>query len=148
VLENDFVSSKGWVKPGQMYPFTLRVLNYGSTPLAGARVTLSDLQNGYTDANGEKGYVSDDQSHDLEGRALFWTDSGRIAKTTNDTGIPVYTRVGDVSFTTTASCGRFDYGNGAVSEGVPTQPPLTPPTQQQRQRLRPRPEVGPRSSCR
>ena len=54
----------------------------------------SDLQNGYTDADGEKGYVSDDQSHDLEGRPLFWTDAGRSDKTTSDTGIPVYTRVG------------------------------------------------------
>ena len=27
VLENQFVSSKGWVKPGETYPFTLRVLN-------------------------------------------------------------------------------------------------------------------------
>jgi M6 family metalloprotease-like protein len=54
----------------------------------------SDLQNGYTDANGEKGYVSDDQSHDLERRPLFWTDAGRTAKTTNDTGIPVRVRVG------------------------------------------------------
>ena len=35
VLENDFVSSKGWVKPGETYPFTLRVLNYGATPLDG-----------------------------------------------------------------------------------------------------------------
>jgi hypothetical protein len=39
---------------------------------------------------------------------------------------------GDVTFTTNASCGRFDYGNGAVSEGQPTQPPVTPPTQQQK----------------
>ena len=54
----------------------------------------SDLQNGYTDTNGEKGYVSDDQSHDLEGRPLFWTDAARSDKTTSDTGIPVYTRVG------------------------------------------------------
>jgi M6 family metalloprotease-like protein len=54
----------------------------------------SDLQNGYTDANGEKGYVTDDQSHDLEGRPLFWTDTARTEKTTNDTGIPVFTRVG------------------------------------------------------
>ena len=53
-------------------------------------------QNGYTDANGEKGYVTDDQSHDLEGRPLFWTDASRTAKTTNDTGLPVYTRVGPV----------------------------------------------------
>jgi M6 family metalloprotease-like protein len=54
----------------------------------------SDLQNGYTDTNGEKGYVTDDQSHDLEGRPLFWTDAQRTGKTTTDTGIPVFTRVG------------------------------------------------------
>ena len=36
VLEADFVSSKGWVKPGETYPFTLRVLNYGAAPLTGA----------------------------------------------------------------------------------------------------------------
>ena len=54
----------------------------------------SDLQGAYTDANGEKGYVSKDQSHDLEGRPLFWTDATRSEKTTNNTGIPVYTRVG------------------------------------------------------
>ena len=29
------MSSKGWVKPGETYPFTLRVLNYGATPLDG-----------------------------------------------------------------------------------------------------------------
>src|SRR4051794_11262258 len=40
----------------------------------------SDLQNSFTDANGEKGYVTHDQSHDLEGRPLFWTDTSRSAK--------------------------------------------------------------------
>ena len=41
VLENSFVSSVGWVKPGEKYPFTLRVLNYGVTPIAGTTVTLT-----------------------------------------------------------------------------------------------------------
>jgi immune inhibitor A len=41
VLENSFVSSLGWVKPGQEYPFTLRVKNYQPTPVAGATVTLT-----------------------------------------------------------------------------------------------------------
>jgi M6 family metalloprotease-like protein len=55
----------------------------------------SDLQGGYVDPDtGEKGYVSDDQLTDLEGRKLFWTDASRSAKTTTDTGIPVYVRVG------------------------------------------------------
>ena len=29
ILENSFVSSVGWVKPGDAYPFTLTVPNYG-----------------------------------------------------------------------------------------------------------------------
>src|SRR4051794_24973491 len=41
VLENDFVSSLGWVKPGDEYEFTLRVTNYGASDLNGATVTLS-----------------------------------------------------------------------------------------------------------
>ncbi len=41
-LENAFVSSRGWVKPGESYPFTLRVRNDGATPLTGARVTLTE----------------------------------------------------------------------------------------------------------
>jgi M6 family metalloprotease-like protein/uncharacterized repeat protein (TIGR01451 family) len=54
----------------------------------------SDLQGAYVDENGEKGYVSDDQLTDLEGRPLFWTDEGRSKKTNDDTGIPVHVRVG------------------------------------------------------
>ena len=39
---------------------------------------------------------------------------------------------GDVSFTTTASCGQFDYGNGAKSDGhAGGEPPVTPPAQEQ-----------------
>jgi M6 family metalloprotease-like protein len=54
----------------------------------------SDLQNAYVDADGEKGYVSDDQLTDLEGHPLFWTDESRTKRTTTDTGIPVHVRVG------------------------------------------------------
>ena len=55
----------------------------------------SDLQSDYSDPDtGEKGYVSDDQLTDLEGRTLFWTDESRTEKTTDDTGIPVQVRVG------------------------------------------------------
>ena len=55
----------------------------------------SDLQNGYTDANGEKGYVTDDQSHDLEGRPLFWTDADRTDEDDDrHRASPVFTRVG------------------------------------------------------
>ena len=32
MLENSFVSSLGWVKPGDAYPFTVRVKNFRPTP--------------------------------------------------------------------------------------------------------------------
>jgi len=54
----------------------------------------ADLQNAYVDADGQKGYVSDDQSHDLEGHALFWTDATRTRRTTDTTPYPVHVRVG------------------------------------------------------
>ncbi len=55
----------------------------------------SDLQNGYTDPDtGEKGYVTDDQLTDLEGRPLFYTDASRSARTTSTTAFPVHVRVG------------------------------------------------------
>ena len=54
----------------------------------------ADLQNAYVDGEGQKGYVTDDQLTDLEGRPLFWTDDSRSSKTTDDTGIPVHVRVG------------------------------------------------------
>ena len=81
----------------------------------------SDLQNSYVDANGEKGYVTHDQSHDLEGRPLFWTDTSRTKKTTTDTGIPVYVRVGPYnvnpeSAITYASVISHEYGH---SLGLP-----------------------------
>ncbi len=41
VLENSFVSSVGWVKPGEAYPFTVRVKNYKATPVTGARVAVA-----------------------------------------------------------------------------------------------------------
>ena len=41
VLENSFVSSKGWVKPGETYPFTVRVRNYTDAPFEDLTVTVS-----------------------------------------------------------------------------------------------------------
>ncbi len=55
----------------------------------------SDLQGAYADPDtGEKGYVTDDQLTDLEGRPLFWTDESRTQRHATDTGIPVHVRVG------------------------------------------------------
>ena len=41
VIENSFVSSVGWVKPGDKYPFTLTVANYGATPILNSVVTVT-----------------------------------------------------------------------------------------------------------
>jgi immune inhibitor A len=55
----------------------------------------SSLEFYYTDpATGQKGYVSDDQDKDLEGRPLYYTDSSRSQMTTTQTSYPVYVRVG------------------------------------------------------
>src|SRR4051812_27154714 len=40
VLQNSFVSSKGWVKPGDTYPFRLIVKNFGAAPADGGQVTV------------------------------------------------------------------------------------------------------------
>ncbi len=40
-LENSFVSSVGWVKPGETYPSRLLVTNTGSAPLSGVIVTAT-----------------------------------------------------------------------------------------------------------
>ena len=32
----------GWVKPGERYPFTLRVRNYGAEPVDGGTVTVPE----------------------------------------------------------------------------------------------------------
>ncbi len=40
-LTNSFVSSVGWVKPGETYPSTIQVSNPGATPVLGAKVTVT-----------------------------------------------------------------------------------------------------------
>jgi M6 family metalloprotease-like protein len=39
-VTNDFTSSRGWVKPGDTYPFRVLVRNYGATAVTDAVVTL------------------------------------------------------------------------------------------------------------
>jgi immune inhibitor A len=54
-----------------------------------------DLQAQFTDpATGLKGYVSDDQLEDNQGRPLFYVDDSRSLMTTETTLFPVYVRVG------------------------------------------------------
>src|ERR1044072_8185086 len=67
VLENSFVSSVGWVKPGDTYPFTLRVKNYGAAPLLNAVVTLTAPDSTtLTDPDGAGGAVT------VTGNTLTW----------------------------------------------------------------------------
>ncbi|MFN2470591.1 MAG: immune inhibitor A domain-containing protein [Gaiellaceae bacterium] len=55
----------------------------------------SSLEFYYTDsATGLKGYISDDQLKDLQGRPLYYTNASRTQTTLTNTGIPVYVRVG------------------------------------------------------
>ncbi|HET8797912.1 MAG TPA: CARDB domain-containing protein, partial [Thermoanaerobaculia bacterium] len=54
----------------------------------------SDLRYYFTDANGESGYVSNDQLRNHEGAPMFWTDASRKTMTTTNSGIPVYVRIG------------------------------------------------------
>src|SRR5918999_743653 len=53
------------------------------------------LEAQYTDPEtGLKGYISDDQLKDLQGRPLYYTDSSRQQMTAQETAFPVYVRVG------------------------------------------------------
>ena len=54
----------------------------------------SSLEFAYVDADGQKGYVSDDQDKDLQGRPLFWTSAARTQMTTTATVWKVFVRVG------------------------------------------------------
>ena len=55
----------------------------------------SSLEFYFTDPEtGLKGYISDDQLKDHQGRPLYYTDSSRSAKTTTPTDFPVYVLVG------------------------------------------------------
>ena len=40
VVQNKFVSSVGWVKPGESYPFRVFVRNYAAAPASGVSVTI------------------------------------------------------------------------------------------------------------
>lgn len=54
----------------------------------------SDLRYYFTDANGETGYVSNDQLRNHDGQLMWWADATRKQKTTTNTGLPVYVRIG------------------------------------------------------
>jgi immune inhibitor A len=63
VLENQFVSHVGWVKPGESYPFFVRVKNYGAAPVDGGIVTIPPVDGTtFTKADGAA----------LDGGAITW----------------------------------------------------------------------------
>ncbi len=79
VLENSFVSSVGWVKPGDTYPFTLRVKNYGAAPILNAVVTLTAPDSTtLTDPDGAGAAVT------VAGNTLTW-NAGTVAGITGTT---------------------------------------------------------------
>lgn len=55
----------------------------------------SSLEEAWVDPEtGLRGYISDDQLRDLEGRLVYYTDAKRITTTPEKTEFPVYVRVG------------------------------------------------------
>jgi M6 family metalloprotease-like protein len=54
----------------------------------------SDLRQYFKDADGQTGYVSNDQFRNRLNQPMFWTNASRTAMTTTDTGIKVFVRVG------------------------------------------------------
>ena len=54
----------------------------------------SDLRFYFTDADGQTGYVSNDQFRNRLNQLVYWTDATRTAQTTTPTAFPVYVRVG------------------------------------------------------
>jgi len=80
-----------------------------------------NLQDAFIDANGQAGYVSNDQCRDRLERPLWWTDSSRTKLTTTNTGdaLKAYTRVGPYNVNPengTTSVFAHEYGH---SLGLP-----------------------------
>ncbi|MBT8135622.1 MAG: tandem-95 repeat protein [Gammaproteobacteria bacterium] len=69
-------------------------LNTSATGLNNVWPHKSDLQYYFTDAEGRRGYVSNDQLRNHEDQLMYWTDITRTEMTTGVTTIPVYVRVG------------------------------------------------------
>ncbi|MPZ61051.1 MAG: hypothetical protein GEU93_07100 [Propionibacteriales bacterium] len=68
---------------------------YDTVPYDNVWPHSSSLEAYYTDPEtGLKGYISDDQLKDHEGRELFYTKASRVQVTTESTDFPVFVRVG------------------------------------------------------
>src|SRR4051812_1995637 len=76
VLQNSFVSSKGWVKPGDTYPFRLIVKNFGAAPVDGGQVTVPAVD-GTTFTR-----IAVGSGARIDGGRIVW-DVGAVPGTTN-----------------------------------------------------------------
>src|SRR4051812_1085814 len=91
----------------------------------------STLESSYTDEHGQKGYVSDDQRTDIEGRPLWYTDTSFTKTTTENKGdaLKALVRVGPYNVNpetaiAKASVISHEYGH---SLGLPTTTPPAAP---------------------
>jgi hypothetical protein len=67
-VENAFVSSTGWVKPGESYPSRLVLTNPGEAAVSGVTVTLADRRGmSWTDARSDVGAAA------VDGGSVTWT---------------------------------------------------------------------------
>ena len=76
VVENSFVSSVGWVKPGETYPSRILVTNSGATPVLGAQVEVTAPAGTTFTAAGGGATVSAD------GRTVTWSTGPMTATST------------------------------------------------------------------
>ncbi|HEX8001182.1 MAG TPA: PKD domain-containing protein [Mycobacteriales bacterium] len=81
-LVNDFTSSKGWVKPGDAYPFRVLLRNYTSAAIDGGTVTLSEVDGmRFTQVSPTVGSAS------MSNGTITWT-VGNVAAKPADTTLP------------------------------------------------------------
>jgi M6 family metalloprotease-like protein len=78
VVENSFVSSVGWVKPGDSYPFRVLVKNFSAQPRSGAVVTLP-VVDGTTFASATP--TSGSGTASIAGGVVTWNVGGMPAAT-------------------------------------------------------------------
>ena len=76
LVENSFVSSVGWVKPGEAYPSRILLTNTGSSPVSGPQVVVTAPTGTKFTAAGSGATVSDN------GKEVTWSPSAVAATST------------------------------------------------------------------
>ncbi|HEX8122507.1 MAG TPA: immune inhibitor A domain-containing protein [Solirubrobacteraceae bacterium] len=116
VLENQFVSHLGWVKPGESYPFFVRVKNYGAAPVDGGTVTIPPVDGAtFTKADGAA----------LDGGAITW-NVGEVPGTTDPRSPGVKTLLVEAKAKTLDDDPKVVWKNlAATATGTTTGAPVT-----------------------